>query len=101
MKYCPKCKSMMMPRDGKMVCMKCGYTEEIGETTKISIDSSEKDIVIVDSEEELATLPTVKIECPVCGNTTAYWRMEQTRAADEPTTRIYTCTKCNHVWREY
>jgi DNA-directed RNA polymerase subunit M len=27
--------------------------------------------------------------------------MRQTRAADEPTTRIYRCAKCSNTWREY
>jgi len=27
--------------------------------------------------------------------------MIQTRAADEPPTRFYRCTKCGHTWREY
>ncbi|MEM4865380.1 MAG: hypothetical protein QXY09_02690 [Acidilobaceae archaeon] len=25
----------------------------------------------------------------------------QTRAADEPPTRFYRCTKCGYTWREY
>ncbi|MCJ2562923.1 MAG: transcription factor S, partial [Candidatus Thermoplasmatota archaeon] len=29
------------------------------------------------------------------------WQLRQTRAADEPETRIYRCTKCSHTWREF
>ncbi|HOC66843.1 MAG TPA: transcription factor S, partial [Methanothrix soehngenii] len=25
MEFCPQCKSMMMPKDGMMVCRKCGH----------------------------------------------------------------------------
>ena len=42
-----------------------------------------------------------KAECPKCHNGEAFWVMRQTRAADEPTTRIYRCVKCSHTWREY
>ncbi|MEM0290915.1 MAG: transcription factor S, partial [Thermoplasmata archaeon] len=31
----------------------------------------------------------------------AYWMLKQTRAADEPETRFYICTKCGYRWREY
>ena len=99
MKFCPKCGSMMRPQDGFYVCVGCGYKEEIESVTTIREKAEDKTIVVV--EEDIATLPTTKIECPKCGNDTAYWRMEQTRAADEPTTRIYTCTKCKYTWREY
>ncbi|MCD6114052.1 MAG: transcription factor S, partial [Thermoprotei archaeon] len=40
-------------------------------------------------------------ECPKCGNREAYVWMMQTRAADEPPTRFYRCTKCGYTWREY
>ena len=99
MKFCPKCGSIMRPEKGVYKCISCGYTEAIETITTIKEKAEEKEIVVV--EEEIATLPTTKIECPRCGNDTAYWRMEQTRAADEPTTRIYTCTKCKYTWREY
>ena len=40
--------------------------------------------------------------CAKCGNTEAYFRMQQTRSADEPSTRFYRCTdqKCCHNWKE-
>ena len=40
-------------------------------------------------------------ECPKCGHKEAYWVLRQTRSSDEPETRIYTCTKCEHRWRVY
>ena len=48
-----------------------------------------------------ATLPKSRIPCPECGHTEAFFVIRQTRAADEPETRIYRCCKCNHSWREY
>src|SRR2546427_158911 len=52
-------------------------------------------------DEITETLPKTRVECPKCGHYEAYWVMRQTRAADEPTTRIYRCVKCQHTWREY
>ena len=46
-------------------------------------------------------LPVDKTECPKCHHNEAYWVLRQTRAADEPETKIYRCTKCEHSWREY
>ena len=39
--------------------------------------------------------------CPKCGNTEAYWYMQQTRGGDEPQTKFLKCTKCGYSWREY
>ncbi|MEC8878340.1 MAG: zinc ribbon domain-containing protein, partial [Candidatus Thermoplasmatota archaeon] len=55
--------------------------------------------VVVDSIE--GTLPTATILCEKCGHNQATWIIRQTRAADEPATRIYRCTSCHHKWREY
>jgi transcription factor S len=54
-----------------------------------------------DSAGSDETLPVTKAECKKCGNVMAYYWMMQTRSADEPSTRFYRCTKCNHTWREY
>jgi DNA-directed RNA polymerase subunit M len=51
--------------------------------------------------EQLEMHPKVKIICEKCGNNAAYFWTQQTRAADEPETRFFKCTKCKHTWREY
>eukprot|EP00127_Corallochytrium_limacisporum_P006461 Clim_evm4s228 gene=Clim_evmTU4s228 len=45
---------------------------------------------------------STEAECPKCGNPRAYYRMMQTRSADEPMTVFYRCTnhECAHQWRE-
>ena len=98
--FCPKCKSMMRPVDGKLVCRnpECGYEEDPKART-IGEKVHESEIKVV--EGELDTLPKTRQECPECGHTEAYWFIRQTRAADEPATRFYICAKCNHRWREY
>ena len=98
--FCPKCKTLLFPKDGKLVCTKCGYQKEtdkkeIGVITK----KREREFTIIEKQE--ATLPTTDAECSKCGNRKAYWVLRQTRAADEPETRILRCTKCSHSWREY
>jgi DNA-directed RNA polymerase subunit M len=83
------------------VCRKCGYKVKRGEGTGkvVSIKRKEKEIPVI--EKDVETLPKTEVICPKCGNTEAYWILRQTRAADEPETRIYTCTKCGYRWREY
>ncbi|MDD5501865.1 MAG: transcription factor S [Candidatus Thermoplasmatota archaeon] len=126
--FCPKCKSLMYPVGGKMMCKKCGYCAEskpktnampvapakieakatLNDGRKSSIAAEKKagkskvgeDIPIF--EGTLAdTLPIERVECSKCGNTEAYWYLLQTRKADEAETRFYQCTKCGHKWREY
>ncbi|WP_292460928.1 transcription factor S [Methanothermococcus sp.] len=102
-KFCPKCKNIMLPKDGKLVCTVCGYEEDLEQTDesyelKEKIDSKKQEIVVI---EDVNTLPTTRIECPKCGNMEAYWWLQQTRCADEPETRFYKCKKCGYTWREY
>ncbi len=104
MRFCPKCKALMMlnRETNEMVCKRpnCGHKEpnekkaEI--TTKERID---RKIVVTEGIE--GTLPTTKIICEKCKHNEATWVIRQTRAADEPSTRIYQCTNCRHKWREY
>ncbi len=47
------------------------------------------------------TFPKMKADCPKCKNNEVWWWTEQTRAADEPETSFFRCTKCRHTWREY
>jgi DNA-directed RNA polymerase subunit M len=110
--FCPKCGTRLVPRqkDGNenvIACPKCGYEEpttaEITITQKKSPESKPReDIVVIGKEEKkIRTLPTIKIECPKCSNTEAYWWLVQTRGSDEATTQFFKCTKCSYTWREY
>ena len=93
----------MYPKDGKYVCIEerggCGAVEEIVEKEHHITNVNGKELTV--EADAGATLPKTRILCPNCGNTEAYFRLEQTRSADEPETRIYRCCKCNHSWREY
>lgn len=89
----------MIPEDGKYKCSSCENAEAFGKAQVIVTGSNEKETTVIN--EEVATLPKTRIPCPECSHTEAYFVIRQTRAADEPETRIYRCCKCNHSWREY
>ncbi len=106
--FCPKCGTLMRPKKvgNKLVyyCPSCGYETEsdprksTAVTTKVISDNS--DVMVIEGRNKMAA-PIVEAKCPKCGNDRAYLQIVQTRAADEPPTRIYTCTKCGYTWREY
>ncbi len=96
--FCPKCKSLMFPQDGKLVCRKCGATLEMNSKQVITHKSTDKEMAVLG--EISGTLPTADVGCPSCGHGKAYWVLRQMRGADEPETRIFRCVKCGHSWRE-
>ncbi|MGA3291075.1 MAG: transcription factor S [Candidatus Bathyarchaeia archaeon] len=116
MEFCPKCGSRLEPKKSKsrkkaslvLVCQKCSYKKsETGKKveTKVApkvIQHNPQQFVAVigKQEQKLNTLPTVRIECPRCGNNTAYVWQVQTRGADESSTQFLRCTKCNYTFRE-
>lgn len=116
MEFCPKCESRLVPRKEKsgkktsvvFVCPKCGYKKQ-AVTGKVSpkvakvIQHNPQQLVAVISKEvqKLRTLPTVRIECPRCGNNLVYVWQVQTRGADESSTQFLRCTKCGYTFREY
>jgi transcription factor S len=90
-----------MPKDGMMVCRKCGH--KIARTVGESMVSKTKqlDRVVPVLEQESSGLPTTNSRCPECGNNIAYWWLRQLRSADESEVRFFRCTKCSRTWREY
>ncbi len=87
------------------VCGSCGYEtlrdeaaeQEMAVTTQGQEESEIVDTSEVDAED---MGPTTGARCPECGNERAYYEMKQIRAADESETRFFTCTECEHKWRE-
>ena len=102
MMFCPKCKSIMMPKNNKgktILACSCGYKAE-GEA-KIA-EKSKKDTPKVEViEKKIEVHPKVEENCDKCGNKEAYTWDRQTRAGDEPPTKFFKCTKCEHTWRDY
>jgi DNA-directed RNA polymerase subunit M len=116
MEFCPKCGSRLEPKKSKkgkeatlaLVCPKCGYKkQEASKKAEVKVgkviqhNPQQLVAVIGKEEQKLRTLPTVRIECPKCGNNTAYVWQVQTRGADESSTQFLRCTKCNYTFREY
>jgi transcription factor S len=111
LRFCPKCETRMKPRieQGIVLCPKCGFTvdkEEQESLPKKKISPvqesiSRSSLKVMDTDKGPDALPTTTVECPRCGNNTAFWWMLQTRSADEATTQFYRCTKCVHTWRNY
>lgn len=105
MDYC-ECGGMIVPEkqsdETEFKCRSCGkpYTKEGGELKITETNTDDKKSIDVEAEDE-DELPTTDWDCPECGNDTAYWWMMQTRSADEPETRFFKCTECDHTVREY
>jgi DNA-directed RNA polymerase subunit M len=116
MEFCPKCGSRLAPKKTKagketalvMLCPKCGYKKRTSDkkvepkVAKIIQQNPRQLVAVIGREEQkLRTLPTVRIECPKCGNNLAYVWQVQTRGADESSTQFLRCTKCEYTFREY
>ncbi|MDO9538192.1 MAG: transcription factor S [Thermoplasmata archaeon] len=98
--FCKKCKALMSPSDDKWRCKKCGYVcNSTGQACIVTEQRERGEILVLDDKADI--LPKTRMECPKCSHMEAYWILRQTRAADEPETRIYRCVKCNQSWREY
>lgn len=116
MEFCPKCDSRLVLKKKKagkktslvLVCPKCGYKkqglgiEAAPKVSKVMSPDPQKLVAVIGKKEQkLRTLPTVRIECPRCGNNSAYVWQVQTRGADESSTQFFRCTECGYTFREY
>ena len=94
---------MMMPiGNGSVKCRSCGAVQKTGSKEELKIKTTtgkKRDTLILESQS--THLPEGDFECPKCGHGKALWFVQQTRSSDEPPTRFFRCTKCNHTWREY
>jgi len=51
-----------------------------------------------DREKAADSIGTEMFPCPNCGKRNARYHEQQTRGADEPTTKFCKCLECNHNW---
>lgn len=103
MLFCPKCGSMMTPKQEKgkkYLACSCGYTNKKTEATSVKeVVKTKKEEYTIVSEQD-TTLPLTDETCPECGHGQAYWWTKQMRASDEPETKFLRCAKCKHTWRD-
>jgi transcription factor S len=113
MDFCPRCGSRLFPKTVEagnqamliLACKKCGYTskeatEEAKLEKKVIQHNPKQMVAVIDKEKDVSVEPTVQIECPRCGNNTAYIWQVQTRGADESSTQFMRCTNCGYTFRE-
>jgi DNA-directed RNA polymerase subunit M len=100
--FCPKCGALMRQSEGRLACSRCGSTRDHDKADKMTVTEKmhTREMVVIEGDTNVLPI-TNEAECPKCGHREAYWILRQTRAADEPETRIYECTKCHARWREY
>ena len=101
MEFCPNCKAMLLPKDGKLQCS-CGYVKDLSNKNQYEVSSEVKaEETVKMLGEDVDVGPITNETCPECGHDKATYKLLQTRSADEAPTRIFTCTKCKHTWRAY
>ena len=82
-------------------CGTCPYASPITKKVTKKLQLAGKQAADVEGGEgALKHADRTKETCPKCGFDSALFRMQQTRSADEPMTRFYTCEKCKHQWKE-
>ena len=114
MEFCRECGSLLKPvkvNTGNqamivLACQKCGRKKgEVEPNAKFNgkyIEHDPKQFVAIIGKEEqqLTTMPTIKCECPSCGNNTANVWQVQTRGSDESSTQFMRCLRCGFTYRE-
>jgi transcription factor S len=117
--FCPECGTLAFPdASGRVKCgnYQCGYSGaaenkitvgdeviDISQATSSSKAESRDRRVIEDADQQRGVLTTKTYICPKCDTDEVFAELQQTRASDEPETRILTCAskECGHGWREY
>ena len=106
MDFCPHCDTRLKKNDdGLLACAKWKFVKEktVNITKEKSEDANSEFLVMDESDMNQAKglESTVPIDCEKCHNKEGVSWTFQTRSADEPETKFYRCTKCNHTWRDY
>ena len=97
MEFCPKCKSLLVPDKGKLVCPTCNYRKKAKGKLKIEEKIQHNDLEIIESDKEYGD-SIIPIVCWNCGHRGVYVKIHYYRS-DEAPIRFYKCEKCKKVWR--
>eukprot|EP00929_Paragymnodinium_shiwhaense_P016667 TRINITY_DN125221_c0_g1_i1.p1 TRINITY_DN125221_c0_g1~~TRINITY_DN125221_c0_g1_i1.p1 ORF type:complete len:109 (-),score=22.25 TRINITY_DN125221_c0_g1_i1:32-358(-) len=104
--YCPTCANLLAIEAGRrdtiaFRCRTCPYVFNVEEKliAKQAVPRKEVDDVL-GGAEAWKDVEQTDAQCPRCGNERAYFKMFQTRSADEPMTVFYRCTRCSANWKE-
>ncbi|MGF3523295.1 MAG: transcription factor S [Candidatus Bathyarchaeia archaeon] len=117
MEFCPNCGCILRPKKTEvnkqvsvvLACSKCNYVKD-EPVRKVEAGAGkvaaakhvhQESVTVIPKEQEVSTMPTIKMECPKCGNRVCYVWQVQTRGGDEASTQFFRCTKCSHTFREY
>ena len=105
MEFCPNCEVRLKNDNGLLSCPKCKFVKEkTDKSVKEKPEEINSEFLVMDESDLSQTKKlesTIKIDCEKCHNQEGVCWSLQTRSADEPETRFYRCTKCNHTWRDY
>jgi len=106
MEFCPQCRGRMtveMKQQHVNVCLKCGtkLILEIDNAIRCLSQPVSEQVVIIEGEDELQTLPTTNVVCPKCGSRRAYFQITEVGyEEDMMNVSILRCTHCMYTWRE-
>lgn len=114
LQFCPACGNLLSIQEHnamdfnhimKFKCQVCPYMYNIEESIYLRSYPQKKKIEeVLGGKAAWAACQKTIYEggCEKCGNKETYFRMQQTRSADEPSTRFYRCTnqRCCHNWKE-
>jgi DNA-directed RNA polymerase subunit M/transcription elongation factor TFIIS len=87
---------------GTITDPRTGKTIDLTSTTSSTKASSLKHLTeVVEETGGRGVLTTGSLMCPKCDCISIYVELRQTRASDEPETKIGTCAECSHIFRDY
>jgi len=84
-----------------LACPKCGVETRRSNPIVQKMGSARESVVVIGKEQDMQTLPTMKVTCQKCGYGKAFYWTVQTRGGDEASTQFFRCAKCGVTWREY
>eukprot|EP00128_Syssomonas_multiformis_P000813 Colp12_sorted_trinity150504_noHs@19203 len=104
--FCPTCANVLIVESqGEMrfSCLTCPYVYNIMQQMSSKEYMKTKEVEdVMGGEEAWDNVDSTDAECPKCHHGRAYFRMMQTRSADEPATIFYKCCnhECGNQWKE-